>query len=98
MAFVQLIEYETSQPDEVKRTFDEWQQAAQDMRKAKRVVLTRHRDQENRFVTIVFFDSYEEAMENSNLEETQQYSRKVNDLIDGEPTYFDLDVIEDWTL
>ena len=42
----------------------------------------------------MFFDSYEEAMENSNLPVTQQFAAKMMALTDGEPTFHNLDVVE----
>ncbi len=44
---------------------------------------------------MVFFDSYEAAMENSELPETQEYAKKEQDLVDGDITYVNLDVVED---
>ena len=44
---------------------------------------------------LAFFDSYEAAMENSNLPETSEFSEKQAALLDGPMTFQDLDVIED---
>lgn len=95
MAFVQVIDYATSKPEEVERILDEWLQATEGKRNAKRLLRTRYRDESQRFCDIVFFDSYDEAMENSELPETQEFSKRLTDAIDGEPTYFDLDVLDD---
>jgi hypothetical protein len=46
----------------------------------------------------VFFDSDDDAMKNSQLPETKEFAKRLNDAIDGEPTYFDLDVVEEKTL
>ncbi len=46
---------------------------------------------------MVFFDSYESAMENSNLPETQAGVEQFRDLMDGPPIFHDLDVIDDRT-
>jgi hypothetical protein len=43
----------------------------------------------------VFFDSYDEAMENSNHPVTQEFSQKMMALSDGAPVFYDLDVVED---
>jgi hypothetical protein len=48
-------------------------------------------------MVIVFFDSYESAMENSNLPETNEFSQKMMELLDGPPTFYNLDVVEDKT-
>ncbi len=45
--------------------------------------------------TIVFFDSYEDAMENSALPETDQLSKRLASLADAPPRFVNLDVIED---
>ena len=46
----------------------------------------------------VFFDSYDDAMKNSNLPGTQEISGKMMALTDGAPTFYNLDVIEDRSL
>lgn len=98
MTFMQLIEYETSKPDEVRKVTEEWQKATAGKRTAKRIVVSQDRDDPKRYYELVFFDSYEAAMENSELAETQEYAAKMKDLLDGEPTYVDLDVVEDQKL
>ena len=46
---------------------------------------------------VVFFDSYESAMENSNLPETAEFADKQMQLLCGPPTFYDLDVIQERT-
>ncbi|MDD9206775.1 hypothetical protein PU560_09890 [Georgenia sp. 10Sc9-8] len=98
MAFIQLIEYTTSRPEDVAEVTTEWERATRGKRSARRVLSTKHHEGSDRYCDIVFFDSYESAMENSQLPETQEYARKMGELIDGEPTYRDLDVVEDLEL
>jgi hypothetical protein len=43
----------------------------------------------------VYFDSYESAMENSSLPETMAAAEQYRKAADGEPVFYDLDVIED---
>ena len=43
-------------------------------------------------VTIVEFDSYESAMENSRLPETGEFAQKLGALCDSPPTFRNLDV------
>ena len=97
MAFVQVIEFDSSKFDEMKKIGDEWEAAAAGKSKARRRVLCQDRDQPGHYVNIVFFDSYEEAMENSNLPETQQFSERMMALADGPPKFYNLDVVEDVT-
>ncbi|WP_298585321.1 hypothetical protein [uncultured Kocuria sp.] len=98
MAFIQLIEYTTSRPEEVAEVTAEWERASQGKRTARRVLWARDRNHPDRYCDIVLFDSYESAMENSQLPETQEYARKLGELIEGEPTFRDLDVVEDHEL
>jgi hypothetical protein len=44
---------------------------------------------------LVFFDSYESAMENSALPETQASAQKWLAASDGAPVFHDLDVLQD---
>jgi len=63
----------------------------------RRELLTRDRNDPSRYLNVVFFDSYESAMENSNLPETQAGVEQFRDLMDGPPIFHDLDVIDDRT-
>ena len=95
MGFVQIIDFKTSRMDEGRALVEEWEKATEGKRTASRAVLCQDRDDPNRYVNIVFFDSYESAMENSNLPETQQLSSDLAKLMDGPPTFLDLDVIDE---
>jgi quinol monooxygenase YgiN len=98
MSFVQVIDYKSSKPEEIQRIHDEWTEATKGKRSAKRIMLAKYHDDPNSFCEIVFFDSYEDAMRNSKLPETQEFAKRLKNAIDGEPTYFDLDVVEEQTL
>jgi len=96
MAFIQIIDYRTSRNEEIARLGDEWQAAAtQAGTTARRRVLVRDRHQADRYLNIVFFDSYEEAMQNSDSPVTQEFAGKMAALVDSPPTFLDLDVVED---
>jgi hypothetical protein len=95
MAFVQIIKFETSKFDEMKSIGDEWEAAIGGDRKAVRRVLCKDRDSDNTYLNIVFFDSYEEAMENSNHPMTQEFSGRMMAVAEGPPTFFNLDVVDD---
>jgi hypothetical protein len=93
--FVQIIEFRTSRYEEMERVGDEWQAAAGGDSKARRRVLCQDRDDPGRYVNVVFFDSYEEAMENSNLPVTQEFSKRMMALADGAPRFVNLDVVQE---
>lgn len=97
MGFVQIIEYQTSKADEMQKIGDEWEKAAEGQAKATRRVLCQDRDHPGRYFNIVFFDSYEEAMANSDLPVTGEFAAKMMALADGAPTFHNLDVVEDRT-
>lgn len=95
MAFIQIIEFTTTRIDEANRLFDQWLTATQGKRSARRITLTTDRDRPNTYLEIVEFPSYEEAMRNSDLPETQSFSDQFRALCDGDPIFRNLDVIRD---
>lgn len=95
MGFVQIIEFRSSRIDEMREVGDEWEAAVGSDSKARRRVMCQDRDDPGRYFNVVFFDSYDDAMENSELPVTQEFSQKMMALADGPPTFYNLDVIED---
>jgi quinol monooxygenase YgiN len=95
--FVQIIDYHTSKFEEMEQLGKEWEAAAQSDTTARRRVLGRDHDNPNHYVNIVFFDSYESAMQNSNRPTTQEFAAKMMALADGAPSFHDLDIVEDVT-
>ena len=67
MEFVQIIEYQTSKPDEMRALGEEFQarREARTVAPGPRSWSIKDRDRENTYMTIVRFPSYEAAMENS---------------------------------
>ena len=94
MGFVQMIDLRTDNVDDLKKIDDEWLAATEGKRTIRRQIVTRDRNDPSRLVILVFFDSYESAMENSNLPETQacaeQYAALAQDI-----KCVDLDVLEE---
>jgi hypothetical protein len=95
MSFVQIIECRTNNPDELFALDRQWEEATEGRRTARRVVVTRDRKDPERHVIIVFFDSYESAMENSKLPETQEFAQKQASVLTAPPVFHDLDVIDE---
>lgn len=58
----------------------------------------RQRGQENTYVQIVEFPSYEEAMANSEMPETSSFAKRLAELCDGPPTIRNLDVLRQDTM
>jgi len=97
MSFVQVFEFTTSDLDGLRQVDEEWRKATEGKRTVRREIIAADRNNPGRYFGIVFFDSYESAMENSNLPETQALAEKMMALADGQPVFHDLDVLEDRT-
>jgi len=95
MSFIQIVEARTADIDAVIALDREWEAATEGQRTARRSIVTRDRNDPNRHLIIVFFDSYESAMENSKLPQTQEFAAKWAALVEAPPTFTDLDVVED---
>jgi quinol monooxygenase YgiN len=92
VAFIQIIDFNTDRIEEIRSHAEELIAKTSGRRTTQRSILCRDRNDPNHFVNVVFFDSYESAMENSNLPETAEFAEKMAGLLSGEPSYLDLDV------
>lgn len=94
MGFMQIVEFTTNNYDAVREIDEAWVSATEGKRTARRQIVAHDRNRPDRYLAIVFFDSYESAMQNSNLPETQEFSARY-----GEATtsvaFHDLDIISD---
>ena len=97
MSFIQVIECHTSNIDRMRALDEEWRQATEGQRTLRRQIITQDRNDPSRYLVFVFFDSYESAMENSNLPATQEIAAKYAAAVDGQIVFHDLDVIDDWS-
>lgn len=95
MKYVQVIVFRTSKIDEVRKLGKEYEATMGSDMKARRALITQDRDNPDTYVQIISFDSYEEAMENSNHPATQKIAEEMRSLSEGEPTFYNLDVIEE---
>ena len=97
MAFVQLNEYTNTRQDELEQVFDEWLASTEGKRTAQRAVVGLDRERPNTYIEVIEFPSYEEAMKNSSLPETNAVAEKMAKLCDTGPTFRNLDVVLDRT-
>ncbi|MFE1292608.1 ester cyclase [Streptomyces sp. NPDC058751] len=95
MTFMQLIDCRTSRFDELNRLMDTWVEKTKGKRTATHSVIGKDRSDASHFVEIVEFPSYEDAMRNSKLAETDEIFQEMVALCDGMPTFTDLDVVRD---
>ncbi|CAL9463787.1 ester cyclase [Streptomyces sp. Tu 3180] len=95
MTFVQLIDCRTSRLDEMDRLMDQWVEQTRGRRTATHTLVAKDHTDAAHVVEIVEFPSYEEAMRNSQLPETDRIFREMVALCDEMPTFTDLDVVRD---
>ena len=95
MAFVQIIDFHTTDFAGLLSLEQEWEQATEGTRTARRSLVLRDRVDPHHYQSVVFFDSYESAMENSTLPATQAFAEKFATLVDGTAVFHDLDVVDD---
>src|SRR5262245_54954800 len=95
MKFVQIIEMRTKRVDEITALESEWEKATEGRRTLRRSIVTRDRNDPNRYLVFAFFDDYEPAMINSKLPETSEFGEKQQALLDTPMQFTDLDIIDD---
>ncbi|MFF2080998.1 ester cyclase [Kitasatospora sp. NPDC058162] len=95
MAFVQIIDCKTDRLDDLNRLMDTWAAQTRGKRTASHAMVATDRSDTQHVVEIVEFPSYEEAMRNSKLPETDRIFREMVALCEEPPTFTDLDVVRD---
>jgi hypothetical protein len=88
--YVQIIEMKTSHIDEVEALVEE--RRGEGTMPMERAVVTADRDRPGYYLSILEFDSYEAAMENSRKPETDELASKMAALMDEPPKFYNLDV------
>jgi quinol monooxygenase YgiN len=96
MGFVQFVEFTSSNIDEMRELGRKYQEETGDQRASSRGLLCADRDTPGHYVVVAEFPSYEEAMKNSELPETQAMNEQMGKLADGPATFRNLDVLEVW--
>jgi hypothetical protein len=96
MEFVQVIEFTTSKWDEVRAIGEEFSNTRQagGGPKPTSVMFVKDRDRPNTYRTIARFASYEEAMENSNRDDTTEMAQRIAALCDDQ-TFRNFDVLDE---
>ena len=94
MEFVQIIDYRTQRPEDVITLGKEWEGMERGPNAPTRTYTCRDREDSSHFVTVAVFDSYDSAMANSSAPETDAMARRMAELVDGQPTFTNLDLIQ----
>lgn len=98
MSFVQIIDCKTSRIEDLNRLMDRWVEQTKGKRTATHSIVGTDRSDSSHVVEIVEFPSYDVAMRNSQLPETDRIFREMVALCDEMPTFTDLDVVRDEAL
>ncbi|MCX4761166.1 hypothetical protein OG562_09305 [Streptomyces sp. NBC_01275] len=91
--FVQIVEFETDRIDEMRALAEAGEQGLKDSADgpARRLVL-KDRNQPNRYLVVIEFESHETAMRNSEAPETSKFAQQMAALCTKPPTFTDCDV------
>jgi hypothetical protein len=95
--FVQIIEYQTSRPEEVRALGEQYRKdrmAGGEGPKPIRATTCADRDNPGHYFNIVEFASAEEAMANSAREDTGAFAASMMELCDGPSKFHNLDLLE----
>ncbi|GGN68757.1 hypothetical protein GCM10011579_042430 [Streptomyces albiflavescens] len=95
MKFVQIVDFETERIDEMQKLVEEADKRMADRSggPTHRLVL-QDRNKPNRYLVAIEFDSYEDAMRNSNDPETTKMAEHMAALCTRPPSFTDCDVRE----
>jgi hypothetical protein len=91
--FVQIIEFTTSRFEEGDKLVDEYREKTKGKSTFVRAMTLRDRETPNRYLQVVEFPSYEEAMKNSELPETAALAEALAALSDGPQKFSNMDIV-----
>ena len=93
MKFVQIVEFKTTNIDQMRERGRRYAQESGGG--AGSAFVCEDRDNPGTYLVIATFDSYEEAMKNSEAPETQALAADMANLSDGPPAFRNLDLLEE---
>ncbi len=76
MSFVQIIDMRATNVDDIQNLERQSEQATEGKRTLRRSIIGRDRNDPDHYLVLAFFDSYESAMVNSNLPQTNEFGQK----------------------
>ncbi|NEB01494.1 hypothetical protein [Streptomyces sp. SID13726] len=95
MKFVQIVGFETERLEEMRQVLEEAGQRNEGRTGGPTYrMLLKDRDHPNRYAALLEFESYDEAMRNSDDPETSRMAEQLGSLCIGERVYTNYDVLE----
>jgi hypothetical protein len=93
--YIQLIEFDSSHPvEEIKHALDDWLAATRGKRTLRMAIVAADHERPNHYWELLEFPSEEEANRSSELAATMAAYVRWASLLDGEPAFHNLDVVE----
>ncbi len=93
MSYVQIIEFVTRQPDEMKALGDKYIADTEGRSTVTRSTIYMDQAEPHRYIAVVEFPSRLEAMDNDNLPETEEFAEQLAELCDGPLTYRNFELV-----
>ena len=93
MKFVQIMEVTTDKFDEFEALHEHWLAATEGERTTELEWVLRDREDPNRYVIIVQFASFDEAMKNNDLPATAEIAQQMNELAAAPTVFHNLDLV-----
>jgi quinol monooxygenase YgiN len=95
MRYIQLVEFRSTHPsDEVRQVLDEWLAATRGKRTLETAIVAVEHEQPNHYWELLEYPSEAEAVAARELPETKAAYDRWIALVDGEPVFRNLDVVE----
>jgi|SRR5688500_13376061 hypothetical protein len=101
MTFIQIIEYQTSRLAEVEELGKQFREDSAKVTggaKPLRGTVTADQDRPGHYLSLIEFESAEDAMEASSRAETQEFFGRLTELMDGPPKFYNLGVMDTWEM
>jgi len=93
--YIQLVEFESSHPaDEIRGALDDWLAVTRGKRTLETAIVAVDHDRPNHYWELLEYPSEEEATNATALPETKAAYERWLALVDGEPAFHNLDVVE----
>ncbi|MFC8345564.1 hypothetical protein [Streptomyces sp. NPDC057280] len=95
MKFVQIIDFETERFDEMEQLMEGARQRMEGQEGGPtHSILLKDRDTPGRYLAVIEFESYEEAMRNSERPETSKMAEQMGELCTRAPRFVNCDLLE----
>jgi hypothetical protein len=91
-AFLQLVEFHTSDPDRFMSLAGEWRDRIGHEATARWAVVAADRDRPDTYVEVVAFPDFASAMRNSEHPVTAEFAKNLQEVTGGEASFRNLDV------